>query len=244
MSNTVLSTHKVSVQVAEKTLLHEVSFAVEKGRHLALIGANGAGKSTLMRVLLGITSSSCKVIGTVALLGRDLRTLSRKEIASSVAYVPQLLEMEVPYTVREFITMGRYVFSSKSTEVVDRVMQVVGVTEFAERSVSTLSGGERQRVCIAAALAQEAPIILLDEPLAHLDPGQRIEVQRTLRKVGEMATLIVVTHDIHWVKRDFTHVVALKDGRLVFDGNHHELVRKEVMRDLFGVDLTEEGRDV
>jgi len=240
MSEPVLQVENAAVQVANQSLLQQVTLSVEQGRHLALIGANGAGKSTLIKIILGISPKHWKVTGLVRIQGEDLSSLDRKGIAQKVAYVPQLLATEIPYSVREFITMGRYVFDGKSEEVVERVMELVKITDFAEREVSTLSGGECQRVCIAAALAQEAPIILLDEPLAHLDPGQRLEVQRTLRTIGEMVTLVVITHDIRWVQRDFSHVVALKKGEVIFDGDTTDLEPQKVMKKLFGIDLTEE----
>ncbi|GAA5493856.1 iron(3+)-hydroxamate import ATP-binding protein FhuC [Rubritalea halochordaticola] len=231
MSECLIELREAGVQVSGKELLGGVNLCVTQGEHLAVIGPNGAGKSTLVKLLLGMHKASA---GTVQIGGRDVASYPRRELARMIGYVPQLLAAEVPYTVREFVEMGRYAHGDRDAKAVDEAMELVEVSEFSERVVATLSGGERQRVCIAAALAQEAPLLLLDEPLAHLDPGQRIEVQRVLRGVREEVTLIAVTHDLGWMQRDFEHVLALQAGGVKFDGGVRDLMAGEVLGELFG----------
>lgn len=231
VSKCLIELRDAAVKVSGKELLAGVNLCVTQGEHLAVIGPNGAGKSTLVKLLLGLHKASA---GMVQIGGRDVSAYPRRELARMIGYVPQLLAAEVPYTVREFVEMGRYAHGDCDGKAVEEAMALVEVSEFSDRVVATLSGGERQRVCIAAALAQEAPLLLLDEPLAHLDPGQRIEVQRVLREVRKEVTLIAVTHDLGWLQRDFQHVLALQGGGVKFDGRVSELMDGGVLGELFG----------
>lgn len=229
MSESLVSCINLTVKVGKKTLLEDVSFEVGEGEHRVILGPNGAGKSTLLRAILGFLKTES---GEIEHSGTS--SLSRRELAKRVAYVPQLLAAEIPYTVEEFIAMGRYAHDGTANESVQQAMESVGVLEFSDRVVSTLSGGERQRVCIAAALAQDAPLIILDEPLVHLDPGQRREVQNLIRGLMEKVTVLVVTHDIAWAKRDFTNLLVVDKNQLVFDGDLGEFYAGGGIDRLFG----------
>lgn len=212
----LLDCRGVCVDVRGKSLLSDVSFTLRQGEHKVIIGPNGAGKTTLLRAILG---SQPMARGSIMLDGRELSSLRQAEVAKLISYVPQLLAAEIPYSVREFVAMGRYAYNGDPRDAaVESALVAVGLASFADRVVATLSGGERQRVCIAAALAQQAPILILDEPLVHLDPSQRMEVQRTLRELSEKVTVVVVTHDLDWAKMDFPSLVSLKAGSVDFDG--------------------------
>ena len=203
----LLEVRDLSVSVGSKNLLNNVSFSLLSGEHKVIIGPNGAGKTSLLRALLGGLTS---VSGIISLGGEELSGMGRSEIAKKIAYVPQLLAAEIPYSVREFVGMGRYAHGGGPLDsAVDDSLVAVGIENFSARVVSTLSGGERQRVCIAAALAQQAPILILDEPLVHLDPSQRMEVQRVLRELPKSVTVMVVTHDIDWARSDFESLLAI-----------------------------------
>lgn len=229
MSEPLVSCRNLTVKVGQKTLLDDVSFDVAQGEHRVILGPNGAGKSTLLRAILGFLKTE---YGEIKHSGND--KLTRRELAKRVAYVPQLLAAEIPYTVEEFIAMGRYAHDGTVNASVQQAMESVGVLEFSDRVVSTLSGGERQRVCIAAALAQDAPLIILDEPLVHLDPGQRREVQNLIRGLMEKVTVLVVTHDIAWAKRDFTNLLVIDKSQLVYDGDLGEFYGDGGIDRLFG----------
>lgn len=231
-SETLLETRNLCVDVHGKQLVKNANFRLQCGEHKVIIGPNGAGKTSLLRALLGsLTASS----GSILLSGADSSTLSQGEIAKLISYVPQLLAAEIPYTVREFVGMGRYAHAGGHLdEAVDDAIAAVGVEGFVDRVVSTLSGGERQRVCIAAALAQKAPILILDEPLVHLDPSQRLEVQRVLRELPEEVTIMVVTHDIDWAKSDFQSLLTIKDGQIDYDGEVANFFNKDGITHLFG----------
>lgn len=215
-SNPLVCCRHLTVKVGKKALLSDVSFDLNQGEHRVILGPNGAGKSTLLRAILGFLKVDS---GEIEFDGES--SLSRRELAKRVAYVPQLLAAEVPYTVAEFVAMGRYAYGCEVSSAVENALEAVGVSEFADRVVSTLSGGERQRVCIAAALAQEAELVILDEPLVHLDPGQRREVQSLIKDLMERVTVLVVTHDIMWAKRDFKKLLVMEGAQLSYDGDLH-----------------------
>lgn len=209
----ILECSGLGCQVGRKVLLEGVSFSLNSGERCAVVGPNGAGKTTLIRLLLGQHTKAC---GEVILSGDALSNLSRNEIARRVAYVPQLVEAEIPYTVSEFVGMGRYAHGGdEHDEEVKKAMELVNVFGFRDRRVATLSGGERQRVCIAAALAQQAKVLVLDEPLSHLDPGQRLEIRQVLEELPQDIAVLAVTHDMDWLTNGFDRVLCLQDGKLV-----------------------------
>lgn len=212
-------------------ILNDVSLCVEQGDRLAIVGPNGAGKSTLIKILLGLIQPSS---GSVSIEGKNIATLARNDMALSIAYVPQLLQSEIAFTVRQFVTMGRYAHGAEGDGVIERAIAAVSMEGFEDRRVSSLSGGERQRACIAAALAQESRIIIFDEPLAHLDPRQRVEVQHTLYRLDTTITQVVVTHDLDWVEKCFNKVVAMDGGSIVYKGGVNDFYSRRIDRDIFG----------
>lgn len=213
-------------------LLDSVSFSIETGEHCAIVGPNGAGKSTLLNLLLGIYRPSN---GEVFYNGLPIATQSRREIATKVSYVPQLLAAEIPYSVIDFVAMGRYAHGGgKDDSAVKEALRIVDVERLQDRAVSTLSGGERQRVCIAAALAQGAPLLVLDEPLSHLDPGQRLEIRDVIENLPDTITVLSVTHDMDWLLEGFGRVLCMKDGRLIDDVTVKQFVHAGLADELFG----------
>ncbi|WP_018968711.1 ABC transporter ATP-binding protein [Rubritalea marina] len=232
MSERLINVQDLGLRLGASQILDGLQFHVDAGQRLAIVGPNGAGKTSLLRLLLGVTAAH---YGTIELLGKPLESYSRKELAKHVAYVPQLLNAEVNHTVRQFVGMGRYAHDGgDEDDIVSRSLSAVAMEDFDLRIVSSLSGGERQRVCIAAALAQEAPIMILDEPLAHLDPTQRVEVQSVLSRLDKEMTLVVVTHDLHWVLQYFDRILALNHGFPTFFGDRKEFISKRVIAKIFG----------
>lgn len=230
----LIELQQLSLSLGGNRLLNNLSLKIYKEESYVVIGPNGAGKTTLLKAFLGLLKQSC---GGIRITGRDSASFTRRDLAKLIAYVPQLLEVEVPYTVREFVEMGRYSFcesNSKKKGIVQQSMARVGVEQFAERTMGTLSGGERQRVCIAAALAQQAPLLVLDEPLVHLDPGQRLEVKHVIQELSKEVCLFVVTHDLKWASEGFSQVLALKAGELIYSGIPEDLEKFAVFEALFG----------
>jgi iron complex transport system ATP-binding protein len=176
-------------------------------------------------------------IGEIECRGYDSRALARQ-----VSYVPQTHDIEFPLAVYDFVMMGRYPYLSALSpaqkhdeEAVERVLDITGTTQFRNRTLRTLSGGERQKVYIAAALAQETPVMLLDEPATFLDWRHQSEVMTLLKKINVEcgATILAVNHDLnsaaHWSNR----IIALKDGRTFLSGTPHEMIQPAPLETLF-----------
>ena len=233
-----------SFRYGRKQILDDVCFNVARGESLAIVGPNGAGKTTLIKcldaLLDGVAGASKS--GNIELDGRPIADYSRKELARLVSYVPQADGHVAPFNVEQFITMARYPHLSSfspvdghNLDVVRETMERTETAQFADRSLESLSGGERQRVFIAAAIAQSAKIILLDEPTTFLDYRHQAEVRLLL---GQMAqtdnlTMISVTHDVNRAAMESDRIVALREGRVVFVGQPQEIMRPEVLQRIY-----------
>ncbi|MCX7592046.1 MAG: ABC transporter ATP-binding protein [Kiritimatiellae bacterium] len=220
-------------------LLAEVTLAVGEGEYVSILGPNGAGKTTLLRCINRLLRPKR---GTIRIQGRPVESYSPIELARVVGYVPQSDGRSFPFTVYEIVMMGRYPylspFSSPRPEDRDAVCRALAITEterFADRLHATLSGGEKQKVMIAAALAQEARILLLDEPTTFLDPKHQTEIFRLLQKINREAgvTILSVTHDINSAVLSSNRIVALKEGRCIFSGAPGQLMNPDVLRRLY-----------
>jgi iron complex transport system ATP-binding protein len=240
MESPLLTARGVSVTLAGRLVLADVSLSLAAGHLVALVGPNGAGKTTLLRALSGLLPSE----GDVHITGDALVDLSLRERAKRFAYLPQGHVVHWPLQARDIVALGRYPhgatdparLSPKDTEAVLRAMQAVDVMEFAERRVTELSGGERSRVALARVLAVEAPVILADEPTASLDPRHQIDVMKNLRATADKGVLvIVVTHDLGLAGRFADHVLVLREGHLVSQGAPAEALSEQVMAEVFRI---------
>lgn len=200
-----------------------VSLTLRKGEVLGLLGPNGSGKTTLLKGLCGAMRPWS---GSVSLAGSNLASLTGKEVARHVAYVPQSEEHVFDFTVRQLTMMGRLPHSDELFEtpedhrIADWAMQSTDCMAFADRPLATLSGGEAQRALIARALAQETPAILCDEPTTHLDLKHQIEVGRLLRRLGDEGhALVLTTHDLNLALACCDRVILLKEGKVCFNGH-------------------------
>ena len=222
-------------------VLQGISFTAESGDFLSVLGANGAGKSTLFRCLLGGIDGYS---GSIELDGREVRSLSRRELAARIAYIPQIHRPTFGYSVLDTALMGltREVspFRSPSAEQEKRAMEAleqVGVAHLARRNFATLSGGEQQLVLIARALCQRSDVLLMDEPTSSLDYGNQLRVlQRVSELAGQGYTVILSTHDPQHALRFSRRVLALRDGRVAAFGDTREVLTETLLRRLYGVD--------
>ncbi len=230
---------QLSFEIAEKMILLDVSFRVRQAEYLSIIGPNGAGKTTLIRCLNRILRPSA---GEIRIKGRRLPEYTQKELAKAVSYVPQMRGGLFPFTVREFVMLGRYPhlspFSSVSEQdrrKVDEALELTGTYAFADRKINSLSGGEFQKVSIASALAQEADIMLLDEPITFLDPRYQNEVNRLLKQLNteKGVTIIAVSHDINSAVLHSDRILALREGKSAFMGNVAEMTQDGVLEAIF-----------
>ncbi len=235
-----LAARGLSVTLAGRLVLNDVSLALSSGHLVALVGPNGAGKTTLLRALAGLVPSE----GAIEVGGVALSSLTLRERARRFGYLPQGHIVHWPLPARDIVALGRYPHGTtdparltpKDTEAVLRAMQATDVVEFSERRVTELSGGERSRVALARVLAVEAPVILADEPTASLDPRHQFDVMKSLRASADKGVLvIVVTHDLGLAARFADTVLVLSDGRLVSQGAPAEALSEKIMGDVFRI---------
>ena len=222
-------------------ILDRVSMEVRHGEILGIIGPNGSGKTTLLRLLTG---SRQPTDGDVLLEGTSLRQLSRKAIARRIAVVPQDIQLAYDYRVIEIVLMGRHphlgLFELEGPHDIDvarRALRATGTESLETRQFSTLSGGEKQRVVIAAALAQSADILLLDEPTASLDLGYQIEIATLLRALNRerQVTIGVSTHDLNLAAAICDQIVLLHQGHVLARGAIADVLTPAHLRQLYGV---------
>ena len=230
-----------SFSFQNKSIVRDVSFAVEKGEYLTILGPNGAGKSTLLKCILRLHEKG-RASGTITVAGRDARSYTRKELARTIAYVPQAGGRIPPFTVREFLLLGRYPHRAGlgallpgDSDAVARALELTGMEMFAERSLASLSGGERQKAYLAAALAQETPVLLLDEPAAFLDVRHAAEVNALLYRLNreQGLTMLTVTHDVNHPLEAGGKTLVLCGGRHLYFGPSEDLAASGVLERAF-----------
>jgi iron complex transport system ATP-binding protein len=235
-----LTAQGLSVTLAGRVVLKDISLALSSGRLVALVGPNGAGKTTLLRALAGLVPSR----GAIHVGDDALSSLSLRERARRFAYLPQGHIVHWPLPARDIVALGRYPHGAtdparltpRDTDAVLRAMQATDALQFSERRVTELSGGERSRVALARVFAVEAPVILADEPTSSLDPRHQIDVMKSLRAAADRGTLVVVvTHDLGLAARFADTVLVLSEGRLVSQGAPAEALSEQVMGDVFRI---------
>lgn len=220
-------------------VVSEIDLDLSGGDLLAVIGPNGSGKSTLLQLLAGILSPSA---GSVALNQKPLAALDRQELAKEISYVPQQATVALPFTVGEVVLMGRHPYQRpfrferpEDLEMVRQALDVTDMTELAHRPMNSLSGGEQQRVMIARAIAQDARIVLLDEPTAALDLKHEIQIWEILERLAfEKGRVVVgVTHHINLASLYSPRMLILKKGRAVAVGAPSSLLQRERMESVY-----------
>jgi iron complex transport system ATP-binding protein len=237
----ILHCQSVSYAVDGATIIAGAELAVETGTFLGIIGPNGAGKSTLLRLAAGLLSPTA---GEIALDGRSLRALPRKQIARLLGYVPQQSRLDFPFSVADVVMDGRnphlgrfQVGGAADRQIVWQAMAQTGILPLAERDVQTLSGGEKQRVLIARALAQQPRVLLLDEPTANLDLYHQHALLRLVRRLAAEQGLAVVAavHDINLAARYCDRLAVLSAGRIVATGPPAMTLTHSLLEDVFTV---------
>ena len=232
----------VSVSYRGKSIVKNASFSVEQGHITAIVGRNGMGKTTLLRCLTGEKNDYA---GEILLNGENIKKLSYAERSVKLSYLPQ--ELPLPQvTVRELVSFGRTPYtpfsgalSQADREKVEWAIKAVGLETFARTSVNTLSGGERKKAFFAMTLAQDTPLVVLDEPTAHLDAESRFAflelLERLSRETGK--TFLVVMHELPEVLQYARNIVALDDGSVCFCGTPEEFLEQGLPQRVFGVQI-------
>lgn len=236
-------TSELSFTIGQRTLLGPVSLDLERGRVYGLIGHNGSGKSTLIKLLARQQAPSS---GIITFSGKPLSAWRSRELARVLAYLPQTTSAATGLTVRELAALGRYPwhgalgrFGRDDQRHVDEALALTDMTGFADRLVDELSGGERQRAWIAMLVAQNAAVMLLDEPISALDIAHQEEVLGLVRELSQERGLCVVTvlHDPNMAARHCDELIALKNGKLLTQGTPHEMMKDDVLKRIFGVEM-------
>lgn len=238
----MLQAEQLAVQFGQEMLFRQLSLTVPPNRILAIVGPNGSGKSTLLRILArSITPQQ----GSVVLDGKELGSFGAGELARCLAFMPQSSSAPADITVQALVSHGRFPHQSwwKNTSredklVVEQVMEKTGLLPFADRLVSTLSGGERQRVWLAMSLAQQPKLLLLDEPTTYLDMSHQLEILSLIAELNKQQgiTVVMVLHEINLAARYADCLAVMQKGRLFAVGSPAEVVNREMLRDVFGVE--------
>jgi iron complex transport system ATP-binding protein len=231
-----------SVHYGDQRVLENVTLTLPPGSMTCLLGPNGSGKTTLIRLLAGILTPT---EGKIALGDTSIRNLTRSDMARQCAYLPQQTSTDFEISVEDAIAMGRYphlgpwgAMRKVDYDMVAWAMERVGLSGLRRRVLPTLSGGERQRVFIARALAQQAPILLLDEPISSLDIGRQMELMDLLAVLHEEGyTILASLHDLRPALEFFPHALLLNAGRLTATGPSEQVIFDQALEAAFGVEV-------
>lgn len=237
-----IEVRNLSFSYGDRPVLHDISFRVEPGEFLSILGPNGVGKSTLFRCVLGLLSGYS---GQVLVCGRDARTMTVQEAAKHIAYIPQSSNPAFNYSVFDIVLMGATAglsrFRSPGKQEVERcqwALDKIGIADLSSRCFHRLSGGEKQLVMIARALTQDAPILMLDEPTANLDFGNQLRVLQQVQSLArEGYTVIQTTHHPEQSYLFSDRILAIQKGQVLKDGTPAKVLTADTMRALYGVDV-------
>ena len=238
-----LQAEKLCVSYGRRPVLSELDIAFPREQVTAIVGPNGCGKSTLLSALARLHTPQA---GRITLEGRDIRSYGARELARALALLPQNVTAPEGLTAAELIRFGRQPhqswlrqWSAEDGAVVEAALAAADLQALAHRPLEAMSGGQRQRAWIAMAIAQQTPVLLLDEPTTALDLGHAIEVFELVRDLAaEGKTVVMVLHDLGNACRYADHLVAMRDGCVVAAGPPSEIVSRELVRELYGVDCT------
>ncbi|WP_018247959.1 ABC transporter ATP-binding protein [Orenia marismortui] len=236
-----INTQDLSIAYGDVEIVKELNLKIPQGKITTIIGPNGCGKSTILKTIARILKAKS---GSVYLKGKDIITEDSKDIAKVMAVLPQSPQAPKGLTVEELIAYGRFPYQSgfaklkeEDYQIIDGVLEVIGMKPYKDRLLDELSGGQRQRVWIAMALAQQTEILLLDEPTTYLDLAHQLEVLKLLEKLNkvEKRTVVLVIHELNNAARFADYMVAIKDGKIVCDGEPEEVMTKSNLRKVFNI---------
>lgn len=226
-----------------KKILEHIEMSIRKGSFLCLVGPNGSGKSTLLKLITGLLKPE---EGVVYLEDRNINRIKSREMAKLVSFVPQNTALEFDFKVADVVLMGRYPYINKlrgetgeDTAKAEMAMEYTNTLHLRDRSFMELSGGERQRVILAQALAQEPEILILDEPVSHLDLQHQVEILNMIKKmcIDSKLTAVTVLHDLNMASAYGDYIVMLKDGRIRFQGTPAETLTVSNIKEIFNTDV-------
>jgi iron complex transport system ATP-binding protein len=224
-------------------ILKDISLSVQKGEFVGLIGPNGSGKSTLLKLMGGVMNLSDEAI---SINGHPINSIKKKVLARDITWISQEHPMVFPFTIQEIVLMGRHPYlpplsfeGEEDYRIARDAMEITHTSHFSNRYFNEISGGEKQRVMLASAIAQEPEIMLLDEPTSALDLKYQIQILNILKRLNEekKITLILATHDLNLASRYCRRLILLDDGAIISDGNPAEVLKKEIIENVYGVNV-------
>ena len=228
----------ITVSYGKRTILNDISTDIAARRLTAVMGPNGCGKTTLLRLIGGLLEPAA---GQVLVDGREVGSYGARELAQRVAFVRQHAQTDFDFSAFETVLMGRNPYqhrlqneSQADWDIVERCMRQTGTWELRLAKPAQMSGGELQRVMIARALAQQTPVLLMDEPVSNLDIAHQIDIMRLLREATDKTTLIVI-HDLNLALRFCDDLLLLHDGRCLYHDSIAEGLTEENIRTVYGV---------
>lgn len=227
---------------SSRLIFHHVNFSLDRGEVLSILGTNGAGKSTLLNCIANLFKPNT---GEIQLNGKPMASMSMREVAKIVGYVPQIHTPAYAYTVREFVVMGRTPYigafaspSARDYQIADRALERMGIAHLRHKPYTEISGGERQQVTIARVIAQQPQLILLDEPTAHLDYGNQYRVVQMVKQLADEGyALIMTTHNPdHAIILNGKVAILNREGVLGV-GQAAETLNRETLSSLYGLEI-------
>lgn len=231
----------VTKTYGNKAVVEDVSVTIETGKITSFIGPNGAGKSTLLSVISRLIAQDT---GEVLIEGKEIRQWKSNDLAKKISILKQSNHITVRLTVRELVSFGRFPYSQgrltkEDWAYVDEAIRYMDLEDMQHKYLDQLSGGQNQRAFIAMVIAQNTEYILLDEPLNNLDMKHSVQIMKVLRRlVAELGkTIVIVIHDINFASCYSDRIVALKDGRIAKEGTVDEIMRTDVLRDIYDMDI-------
>ena len=234
---------RLSYAYGKSAVLKHVRFSVASGDFFVIIGPNGSGKTTLMKLMAGLEKLP---EGNLSILGREIQNYKKKDLARKIAFVPQEVPTDFPFSVMEVVLMGRSPYQgtlglerARDVEKARQAITFTGISHLADRKLNALSGGERQRVFIARAICQEPEIMLLDEPTASLDLAHQIRIMDLMEKLQQekKITIVMVSHDLNLAAMYGTRLLLLNKGEIVKIGLPEEVLTFQTLEDAYGCTL-------
>lgn len=227
----------LSKSYQQQRVVNDLSLNIAKGQFTAFIGPNGAGKSTVLSMMSRLIEADQ---GQVLLDGQDLQQMKSADIAKKLAILKQSNHTELRLSIEDLVAFGRFPYSQgrlteQDHQVIDRCIAYMDLDVLRHRQISELSGGQRQRAYIAMILAQDTDYILLDEPLNNLDMKHSSQIMRVLKDLAENhgKSIIVVIHDINFASVYADHIIAMKEGELLYQGHPQQLMDERILQDIF-----------
>lgn len=235
----MISTESLSKKYGEKFVLREVSASLPENKITAFIGCNGAGKSTMLNIISRLIPAS---EGCAFVDGKRVSEWDSRKLAQNLAILGQNSHRSARISVEELVAFGRFPHSGgrlgdQDFKMVEHALKITGIEELRDRFIDELSGGQRQMAHIAMSIAQDTKYILLDEPLNNLDMSRSVKIMKLLRKLAreESKTIIIVIHDINFVSFYADYIVALKDGKIRYEGAVEAVMKPEILSDIYGM---------